>query len=106
MPGASFEIPLSPQPQRFRVQLVGITYNFVLRFANALYPCWFLDILDANSNPLAQGLPLLPGVDILHQHRYLGIQGYLWVSTDGDQTAVPTFDNLGIQSHLYFAPFS
>jgi hypothetical protein len=38
----------------------------------------------------------------LQQYQYLGFGVALLVATDGDLDAVPTYDNLGQQSHLYF----
>lgn len=63
---------------------------------------WVLDIADSANNPLVQGIPLVTGCDLLQQFGHLGIGGALWVLTDGDPMAVPTYHNLGSLSHLYF----
>ena len=64
--------------------------------------CWMLDISDAANAPLIQGIPLVTGVDLLQQYPYVGIAGQLVCQTTGDPYAVPTYDNLGIDSKLYF----
>lgn len=96
------EIPLSPSPQTFGVTLGGIKYNMSLVYRTLGGNGWTLDIADANNNPFVQGIPLITGVNLLEQYAYLNWPGELWVATDGDEFAVPTFDNLGSSSHLYF----
>lgn len=102
-----FEIPLSPSPQTFAITLNGIAYNltFVYRMSPDGDGGWIMDIADGNSNPLACGLPLVTGSDILGQFRYLGIGGALAVGTDGTPLDVPAFTDLGVTSHLYFIPY-
>jgi hypothetical protein len=123
---AYYEIPLTGTPQKFAVTLAGVEYNLTLTFhaADADLPNaptgvdrsnnlidlndiggWILDIFDNNNNPMACGLPLIVGIDLLYQFRYLGIGGALVVSVDGDPDGTPTFDGLGTTSHLYFVTF-
>jgi hypothetical protein len=97
-----YEIPLSAAPQSFTAQLAGVSYQLTAQWRNAAEGCWILDIADAAGNPLVQGIPLVTGCDLLAQYRYLGIGGQLRVQTDNDPDAMPTFDNLGNASHLYF----
>lgn len=97
---AMFEIPLSGQSQSFQVIILNVTYTFTLIWRDAASE-WVLDIADINANPIVQGIPLVTGCDLLAQYGYLGFGFGLWVATDGDVTAVPTYDNLGSQSHLY-----
>lgn len=97
-----YEIPLSPQAQTFTIQLGTITYNLVVAWNDAPMGGWVLDILDNNSDPVVTGIPLVTGVNLLEQYDYLGFQGALQVQTDFDPDEIPTFQNLGIQSHLYF----
>lgn len=98
---ATFEILLTPEAQTFQVSLAGVQYQFTLQWRDAVNNGgWVLDIADATSNPMVSGIPLVTGVDLLAQYGYLGIAAELWVQTDAAD-AVPTYTNLGIESHLY-----
>jgi len=94
------EIPLSGKSQSFQVVILNVSYVFTLIWRDAAAE-WVLDIADASGIPLVQGLPLVTGCDLLGQYAYLGLGFQLCVATDGDPDAVPTYDNLGTQSHLY-----
>lgn len=97
------EIPLKPsQAQRFGVTLSDVPYNMRLTYDIAQDGCWILDIGDANGSLLIAGIPMVTGVDLLSQYRYLGIPGALLVTTDRGAGEVPTFDGLGVTSHLYY----
>jgi hypothetical protein len=98
---AAFEIPLSGESQSFGVTLAGAQYQLLVQWRNAVQT-WFLDIADASGNPLVQGIALVTGVDLLGQHKHLGIDGSLFVVSDDDPGAMPTYDNMGTGSHLYF----
>lgn len=97
-----YEIPLSPQAQKFAIALGGVTYNLTVKWNNAPQGGWILDIADQNDVPLVGGIPLVTGADLLAQYDYLGFGGKLLVQTDYDAFATPTFTNLGTQCHLYF----
>jgi Domain of unknown function (DUF6983) len=100
---SAYEIPLTPQAQTFSISLNGTTYNLTLMWRSVdSLGGWVLDVADASNNPIVQGIPLVTGCDLLRQYRYLGFGGGLWVLTDGDATAIPTYTNLGQTSHLYF----
>ncbi|MDR3488822.1 MAG: hypothetical protein P4M05_28455 [Bradyrhizobium sp.] len=101
-----YEIPLSPNPQTMSITLAGVVYQLRFHYANVREGGWLLDISDNLGNPLVCGIPLVTGVDLLAQYAYLGIGGVLFVKSDGDPDAVPTFDDLGVTSHLYFAQSS
>lgn len=98
-----YEIPLTPsQNQKMSISLNGVSYNLVFNWVNADQGGWTIDINDSNDNAIVQGIPLTTGADLLAQLKYLNLGGGLVVETDGEQTDVPTFDNLGQQSHLYY----
>lgn len=100
---AVYEIPLRPsQAAIFTITLADILYNMRLTYDAAQDGRWILDIGDANQIPLVAGIPLVTGVDLLAQYRYLGFGGSLVVTTDRGAGEVPTFDGLGVTSHLYF----
>ena len=97
----AYEIPLSGMSQTFSIALAGVTYQLTLQWRNAANG-WFLDIADSLSNAVVSGIPLVTGLDLLAQYKYLGIGGQLWVMSDGTPANVPTYTNLGTTSHLYF----
>lgn len=99
----TFTIPLSNDPQVFAISLAGIEYNLICRWNDAPDGGWVLDIEDSITNlPIAANIPLITGADCLAGLEYIGINGKLLVYTDGNPTAVPTFENLGVESNLYF----
>jgi hypothetical protein len=98
------EIPLSPRPQIFQLTLRGVTYTWQLYW---LVPTrtWVVNINDAAGTPIINGLPLLPGSNLLGQFGYVGIGGVLFAYTDhtgiikNDQL---DYAHLGITGHLYW----
>lgn len=99
---AVYEIPLSPRPQTFGITLAGRALNLTLLWRNVDEGGWVLDIADGENVPIVRGIPLVTGADLLGQYAYLGFGGQLIVQTDHDTDAVPTWENLGDTSHLYF----
>lgn len=97
-----YEIPLSNTPQSFSITLGATQYRFRLAYLDTIEGGWALDISDTDGNSIVAGIPLTTGRDLLEAYGYLGFGGELWVLTDADPDAVPTFDNLGSASHLYF----
>jgi hypothetical protein len=103
VPGTTaYLIPLQNVPQTFVISLGGADYTLTCRWNDADEAGWLLDIADSNSNSLAAGIPLIVGADLLEGLGYLGIDGQLFVYTNGEQFAVPTLANLGVESNLYF----
>lgn len=97
-----YEIPLSPDPQRFTVTLSGVDYRMTVQYRHAGGAGWVLDIADATNQPLVSGLPLVTGVDLLGQYRHLEFGGRLWVQGSANPDDVPTFEDLGIGSHVFW----
>ncbi len=87
----AYEIPLSPKPQTFAIQLAGVNYQLTLTWNDALI-CWVLDVADANNVPIVLGIPVITGLDLLAQYRYLGFGGSLVVQTDGGQSMATLVD--------------
>lgn len=101
------EIPLTPQQQRFSIQLASITYLMVMKWVNVDIGGWTLDIYPSDAvpgtdEPIVGGIPLVTGTDLLDQYGYLNFGGSLVVQSDEKPAAVPTYTNLGLTSHLYF----
>jgi len=101
-----FEVPLSPQPQQFQITLGGNQLNLTFLYRDAPMGGWTVDILNNAYAPIVCGVPLVTGTDLLAQYGYLEFGGQLWVTSDGDPDAVPTFFNLGAipGGHLYWIP--
>jgi hypothetical protein len=101
MSTTAYEIPLLSAPQSLSISLAGVAYNLVVRW-NDPAQAWVLDISDANNNLLIGGIAMTTGVDLLGQYQYLGFGGSLYVQSDFDTLAEPTYYNLGSTAHLYF----
>lgn len=101
----AYEVPLISAPQNFQISLSNVLYRCTIYWC---WPaqCWILDIYDNQLNPVVLGTPMVTGADILAQFKYLGIPGRMIVQSDFNTLAMPTFDNLGQGSHLYYVPFN
>lgn len=98
----AFKIPFTNVPQRFAISLAGKDY-VLQNVWNSESNSWEISMFDGDTDaPIFASLPLVTGVNLLRQYEYLGIAGSLYVYTDGDDTAVPTETNLGVESNLYF----
>lgn len=102
-PDNSFLVPLSTDPQQFEIALGGITYEITLKWNDQPDGGWVIDIADNTGVPIVCNIPLVTGTDLLDGLAYLGIPGSLYVYTKGASPFdVPTHDNLGTDSNLYF----
>lgn len=97
-----FEIPLSSTAQQFNIALGGRQYLMLLQWRDTDMGGWFLDISTSAGVAILLGVPLVTGADLLAQYPDKGFGGVLRVTTDGDPDAVPTYSNIGTQSHVYF----
>lgn len=98
-----FVLPLLNIPQTFDLALAGVIYTLTCKWNSADDGGWVLDFADSDTGAsIAANVPLITGVDCLDGLEYLGINGKLVAYTDGDDFAVPTLDNLGVESNLYF----
>ncbi len=92
-----FKIPVLNEPQSFQIALAGREYTCTSEGG------WILDFADAETDEvIVTNIPLVTGVDLLDGLEYLGFGGKLYVRTDGNDFAVPTLENLGVESFLYF----
>lgn len=90
----TFEIPLTPVPQTFNISLNGRSVTLTIRWKETVEGGWSLDIDDAVTGlPLAHGIPMVTGVDLLAPFKYLGISCGLMIL--GDDLNEATRDNLG-----------
>lgn len=99
-PGDFFSVPALPTPQSFGISLGGLDLNMNLAFKGAAG--WVMDVASNVGDTLLSGVPLVTGGNLLEQFEHLGIPGGLWVQTKNAPDAVPTFDNLGVESFLFY----
>lgn len=99
----TFVVPLQNVPQVFEIALAGKTYIMTCKWNSADDGGWIIDLVNAETGvPVVSNVPLITGADCLEGLEYLGINGKFAVLTDGNQFAVPTLENLGVESNLYF----
>jgi len=95
-----YEIPLSPQPQKFQITLANTAYAMTVTW-NVVNASWMIDIADASGNPILTGVPMVTGADLLEQYAYLEFGFALIAQTDNAPNVIPTFADLGSTGHLY-----
>jgi hypothetical protein len=88
------EIPLKTgvPSQTFKVDLEGNTYNFRVMY-NSRIGVWTFDLSDEDGNPLASGVTMVLGADLIDQFN-LGIGSLIMVSLS-PQRADASDSNLG-----------
>ncbi len=101
---SGYVLPLLPTAQRLTIMLGGVSYIMQTQWSTPS-ACWLLDISDIDDVPIVRGIPMVTGVDLLEQYRYLGFKGSLFAySTEGPPDVVPTFTSLGRTAQVaYFA---
>ena len=98
-----FILPLTNLPQSFNISLGSNNYIMTVKWNYAAGGGWLMGFADqASGDEIVDNIPLICGVDCLAGLEYLGFDGQLVVYTNGDATAVPTLDNLGVDSNVYF----
>lgn len=101
-----FSLPLqSGVPQTFGIQLSGVTYQLTFLYRNdpGGNPGWFMDVASATGTPLAQGLAIVTGADILAQLKHLGFGGALLGQTLSNPDMLPTFSDFGNDFQMFWA---
>lgn len=94
------ELPLPAGPSIFSVAIKGREFRFRFAYANTEGGGWYMDIGDADSNPLICGLPLTTGLNLLGQFGYLGLDFGLYVSVDGRPDEAPDYQDMGNGLHV------
>jgi len=90
-----YEIPLTPEPQVFTINLGGVNYLCSILW-NYVSGNWNLDLTTEDGIPFLRGIPLVPNTNLLEQYAYLRIGGELFLDSN------PSFNSLGVTSHLFF----
>lgn len=97
-----FTIPLIATPQKMAIRLGGIGYQLTFQYRNCDQGGWTIDIADGSGNAILSGIPMVTGINLLAQYKYLQLGGGLFVQTTSNPDAVPTFENLGDDALLYW----
>jgi hypothetical protein len=96
------KIPLTAEPQVLTTTIGGVPLGLSVVW-NGAGPWWALTISAADGTPLAASIPMVPGLDLLEQHRAaLDLPGALVVASDGGYEGLPAYADLGVRAHLYF----
>lgn len=95
-----YEIPLTSTPYAqytFKLTLGKKNINILLKLRYYdLYELWVADVCDNSSgDTLINGLPLVPGIDLLGQYSYLDIGSAYVVSIEPTTQEQPDSETLG-----------
>lgn len=97
----SYEIPLTPEPQKFNIDLGSTTYELQLEWGY-VNNTWLLHISTEDGVRLLSSIPIVAGNDLLEPYAYMNFGGELYAQTDGDYLAAPTYENLGTLGRVFF----
>lgn len=98
---ATYEIPLTPEPQTFAIDLGSKTYEMVLEWGY-VNNTWLVHMNDENGVRLLSSIPLVAGNDLLEPYAYMNLGGSLYARTDGQLFTPPSYENLGTLGHVFF----
>ncbi|CAA0182886.1 hypothetical protein OHV65_14515 [Acinetobacter baumannii] len=93
---ALYEIPLLDRNQKFFIKLNKVNYQLKLVYLKR----WYLDIYQANAEPIARSIPLVSGIDILNPYSHL-INGSLYVQNLNEDES-QSFNDLGTNIKLFW----
>lgn len=96
------EIPLMSKNQEFDIQLGNKVYH--LRVVFREYCGWVLDVMTQSKEDILTGVPLLHGVNIFEQYRYLGLSGSLTFHCENPENELEQSE-LGKGNKLYFKDY-
>lgn len=93
---ALYEILLLDRNQKFFIKLNKVNYQLKLVYRKR----WYLDIFQTNSEPVALGIPLISGIDILSPFRHV-ITGSMYVQNLNEDES-QSFSDLGTNIKLFW----
>lgn len=104
-------IPLSSAPNQTLSSVLDVDgNNLLLNFAvyfNEQSQTWYMDIADANNNPLLTSIPLVPGnypaANLLGQYSYLEIGSAYLLNVAGVNEDHPSATDLGTSWNLIWS---
>lgn len=62
----------------YSLSLEGESYNLEFLY-NERAQQWFLNLLDADNNPVVMGVGVVPGYPILQEYAISGLTGFFWM---------------------------
>lgn len=98
---ASYEIPLTPEPQAQSIALGANTYEVQVQWGYT-NNTWLMHLNDENGVRLISSIPLVAATDLLEPYAYMNLGGSLYARTEGDFLTPPTYENLGTLGRLFF----
>lgn len=93
---ALYEIPLLDRNQKFFIKLNKVNYQLKLVFRKR----WYLDIYQTSAEPIALGIPLVSGIDILNPFSHV-INGSMYVQNLNEDES-QSFSDLGTNIKLFW----
>lgn len=92
-----YEIPLTPSSQTLTIAINTHTYYITINWIGNAY---VVNLYDGLKNPILLGIALVTGMDLLKSYAYLALGFSLFIKTDVNKYLIPTYDTLGVSSHL------
>lgn len=90
---SNYELPMSDEPsQEFICELDGDKYLFRVQL-NVRADLWTLDVNTVDDEPISLGIPLVLGVDLLANERF--VKGLLFLVDYSGKGVDPAGDTLG-----------
>ncbi|MTC35812.1 hypothetical protein GKR67_14465 [Providencia alcalifaciens] len=93
------EIPVTSKNQEMDVTLGDKAYH--LKLTHNEFCGWMLDVYTISRELMVGGIPLLSGINVLEQYRYLGFNGSLSLICENDEMET-SFHELGKGNKLYY----
>lgn len=95
-----YKIPLDSGNQKFSLTVGNTEYRVELIYRDIDEGGWDLTLKDSDGNDLIAGIPLVTGCNLLEQYQTV-IVGSLWVEVEGQDDAVPSYDDMGSSVLMY-----
>jgi hypothetical protein len=96
---SAFDLPVQPYPMIFGISVRDVSYGFRTQYRETPEGGWLMDLMDGNALPLARGIPLVSGLDLMYQFNHLNL-GFALVTLCLDGRTTPTYESLGIEDRL------
>lgn len=98
---ATYEIPLTPDPQTLTIQLGSVNYKLELQWGYS-NNTWLMHLSTDTGIRLLSSIPLVAGTNLLEPYAYMNLGGSLYAQTEGELYVAPTYENLGTLGRVFF----